>query len=134
MECLDIQARGNKKREAPGICLVCLMVNRALTTPHAHNPSASFGQKIPLTNAKPQVIRLMSQISRRHFPRKGYHKERLSLSVVTEREARRRPWPGPALASARPNARPGRGAHLSSGVMTSSCSVNRAMTFSMGMF
>jgi len=31
---------------------------------------------------------------------------------------------GPALADARPNARPGRGAPLSSDFMTSSCSVN----------
>jgi len=32
---------------------------------------------------------------------------------------------GPALACAGPNARPGRGAPLSSDFMTSSCSVNR---------
>jgi len=35
--------------------------------------------------------------------------------------------PGPALASAGPNARPRRGAPRSSGVITPSCSVNRAM-------
>jgi len=35
--------------------------------------------------------------------------------------------PGPALAGAGPNARPRRGAPLSSGFMTSSCSVNRAI-------
>jgi len=35
------------------------------------------------------------------------------------------PW----LAGAGPNARPRRGALLSSGAMTSSCSVNRAMSF-----
>jgi len=37
--------------------------------------------------------------------------------------------PGPALAGAGPNARLSRGAPLSSGVMTSSCSVNRTTTF-----
>jgi len=41
---------------------------------------------------------------------------------------------GPALAGAGPNARPRRGAHLSSGVITSSCSVNRAMTLSRKIF
>jgi len=41
---------------------------------------------------------------------------------------------GPALACAGPNARPRRGAHLSNGVMTLSCSVNRATTFLMKMF
>ena len=37
--------------------------------------------------------------------------------------------PGPALAGAGPNARPRRGAPLNRGVMTSSCSVNRARPF-----
>ena len=32
-ESFDIQARGPQKREAPGICPVCPMVNRALATP-----------------------------------------------------------------------------------------------------
>jgi len=36
-----------------------------------------------------------------------------------------RVWPGPALADVGPNARPGRGAPLSSDFMTSSCSANR---------
>jgi len=40
----------------------------------------------------------------------------------------------PALAGAGPNARPRRGAPLSSGVITSSCSVNCAMTFSRKIF
>jgi len=35
--------------------------------------------------------------------------------------------PGPALAGAGSNARPGRGAPLSSDFMTSSCSMNRAI-------
>jgi len=39
--------------------------------------------------------------------------------------------PGPALAGAGPNARPKRGAPLTSGVITPSWSVNRAMTFLM---
>ena len=39
------------------------------------------------------------------------------------------PHTGPALAGAGPNARPRRGAPLSNGVITSSFSVNRAMTF-----
>jgi len=42
-----------------------------------------------------------------------------------------RPW---QVASAGPNVKPRRGAHLSRGVMTSPCSVNRAMTFLMVMF
>ena len=42
-----------------------------------------------------------------------------------------RPW---QVASAGLNVKPRRAAHLSSGVMTSSCSVNRAMTFLMVMF
>jgi len=40
-------------------------------------------------------------------------------------------YAGPALESAGPNARPRGGAPLDSGVITSSCSVNRAMTFLM---
>jgi len=40
----------------------------------------------------------------------------------------------PALAGAGPNARPRRGAPLSSGVMTSSCSVNCVITFMMKIF
>ena len=40
----------------------------------------------------------------------------------------------PDLASAGSSVRSRRGAHLSSGVMTSSCSVNRDMTFLMVMF
>jgi len=39
-----------------------------------------LAKKIPFTYSKPQVIRLMSQIPQRHFPRTGYHnKERLRL-------------------------------------------------------
>jgi len=41
---------------------------------------------------------------------------------------------GPAPAGVGPNARPRRGAPLSSGVITSLCSVNRAMTFLMKKF
>jgi len=45
------------------------------------------------------------------------------------------PWgAGQALAGAGPKARPRRGAPLSSGVMTSSCSVNRTATVMMKMF
>jgi len=41
------------------------------TNPYAHNPSASFGQKdTPFTYSKTQVIRLMSQIPQKHFPRR----------------------------------------------------------------
>jgi len=41
---------------------------------------------------------------------------------------------GPVLAGAGPNARPRRWTHLSSGVMTSSCSVNRATAFLVKLF
>jgi len=41
---------------------------------------------------------------------------------------------GPAPESAGPNARPRRGAPLSSGVIRSSCSINRTMTFLMEIF
>jgi len=33
-DCFDIQAQGPQKHEAPGICLVCQMVNPALPTGH----------------------------------------------------------------------------------------------------
>jgi len=42
--------------------------------------------------------------------------------------------PGPAPEDAGPNARPRGGAPLSSGVITSSCLVNRLMTFLMKIF
>jgi len=37
------------------------------TTSHAHNPSASLGQKDSIPYSKPQVTRLISQIPQRHF-------------------------------------------------------------------
>jgi len=50
------------------------------------------------------------------------------LAIVTSKRA------GPALVGAGPDARLGHGAPMSSGGMTSSCSVNRATTFLTKMF
>ena len=58
----------------------------------------------------------------------------LTVLVICEWPVQLYSEAGPALAGAGPNARNRRGAPLSSGVLTSSCSVNRAMTFLLKIF
>jgi len=86
-------------------------------------------------NALKQGSRTHSVLRQRSPHLQKYKATRMSRRIAVNQKAcgwdGGHPGSGPALESAGLNARPRRGVPPDSGVITSSCSVNRAMTFLM---